>query len=208
MMFKRFADGLEPLRAQLAASLFLRLGLILIAATLWSYGLMLGADLLTDRQKQLALLSQQAASLSAVAREQQWSVRADEVERQLIALQAMVWVESDLGLAEARFQDWVRATASSTGLALRDLNLVRVSATPNVPKSASAASAGRPAAETQVITARLTADLNREALLAFLSEVSLHHPAVMVDRLMVRTGTEPSSAEIDLRILARAGVSK
>ena len=204
MMLKRITDGLEALRGQWADNVRLRLGLLFIVAILWAYGLLVGADFLTDRQKLLASLSEQAARLAPVAREQQWPARADEAKRQLTALQAMVWVESDLGLAEARFQDWLRATAGSSGLVLRDLTLARVAAAGATPAVASASDAGRAGTAPQVITARLIAELKREALLGFLSEMARSDRAVVVDRLMLRIATQPPVAEIDLRILARA----
>jgi hypothetical protein len=208
MKLKRVTDGLETLRGQLAASVRLRLGLLCILAILWAYGLLLSADYLADRQKLLASLGEQAARLAPVAREQRWPGRADEARRQLNALQSMVWVESDLGLVEARFQDWIRATAGSSGLVLRDLTFARVAAAPAnaIAAAAPAASvAGRAGAVPQVITARLITEMNRrEALFGFLAEMSRLDRAVMVDRLVVRTVTQPPVAEIDLRILARA----
>jgi hypothetical protein len=208
MKLKRVTDGLETLRGQLAASVRLRLGLLCILAILWAYGLLLSADYLADRQKLLASLGEQAARLAPVAREQRWPGRADEARRQLNALQSMVWVESDLGLVEARFQDWIRATAGSSGLVLRDLTFARVAAAPAnaIAAAAPAASvAGRAGDVPQVITARLIIEMNRrDALFGFLAEMSRLDRAVMVDRLMVRTVTQPPVAEIDLRILARA----
>lgn len=206
MMLKRITNGLESLRGQWASNVRLRLGLLFIVAILWAYGLLVGADFLTDRQKLLASLSEQAARLAPVAREQQWPARADEAKRQLAALQAMVWVESDLGLAEARFQDWLRATAGSSGLVLRDLTLARVAAATagTAIAAPSASDASRAIAAPQVITVRLMAELKREALLGFLSELSRSDRAVVVDRLMLRMATQPPVAEIDLRILARA----
>jgi hypothetical protein len=203
-MLKRITDGLESLRGQWVDNVRLRLGLLSIVAILWAYGLLVGADFLTERQKLLASLSEQAARLAPVAREQQWPVRADEAKRQLTALQAMVWVESDLGLAEARFQDWLRATAGSSGLVLRDLTLARVTAAGATPAVPSASDVGRAGAAPLVIAARLTAEFKREALLGFLSELARNDRAVVVDRLMVRVATQPPVAEIDLRILARA----
>ncbi len=204
MRYKRITDGFEVLRGQWAGNVRLRLGLMSIVVILWAYGLLVGADFLTDRHKLLASLSEQAARLAPVAREQQWPVRAEEAKRQLAALQAMVWVESDLGLAEARFQDWLRATANTSGMVLRDLTLARVAAAGATPAVPSAPESGRVGTAPQVITARLMADLKREAMLAFLSELARSDRAVVVDRLMLRMATQPPTAEIDLRILARA----
>jgi hypothetical protein len=208
-MLKRLADGQEAFRLQLAGNVRLRLGLLFIAVISWIYASLLVADFLAERQKLVASLSEESARLAPLVREQQWPARADEARRQLAALQAMVWVESDIGLAEAKFQDWLRSTAGSSGLVLRDLTLGRgasastVAATAAAPAASSASSVG---AAPHVITARLTAELKREALLGFLSELARHDRAVMVDRLMLRMSTQPAGVEIDLRILALASV--
>ena len=87
---------------------------------------------------------------------------------------------------------------------LRDLTLARVAAVGATHVVPSASDSGRAGTAPQVITARLMADLKREALFAFLSELARSDRAVVVERLMLRMATQPPVAEIDLRILARA----
>jgi GNAT superfamily N-acetyltransferase len=201
-MFGRLATLTGELRGQLAASAGLRLGLLAIIALVWVYGLLLVSDGVAGRRKDLAALTEQAERLQPLLRDDhQWPMRADEVRRQLAAMQAMVWAESDLGLTEAAFQDWIRATASRSGLSLRGLTMARAEAV--LPAAAHPASAGDGVGP-QLVKARLLADFDRVALMGFLSEAARNERAVVVDRLLVRTWTQPPTAEIDLRILARA----
>lgn len=195
-MRQRLAKLLGEVQGQLAASAGLRLGLLVIVAIVWIYGLLWTSDHVAVRQKELLALNEQAARLAPLARDRQWPTRADEARRVLAALQAMVWVESDPGLAEAAFQDWVRATASRAGLGVRELTVAR-------PAAPAASASNGVGAGVQVIKMRLVAEFNRTALLGFLSEAAGNDRAVVVDRLLVRTWTQPPTAEIDLRVLAR-----
>ncbi len=199
-MLQRLAAMTGPLRGQLAASARLRFGLMAIVAIVWIYGLLLAADEVTALEKQLVALNEQAARLKQLTSDREWPARADESASQLAALKAMVWVDSDLGVVEATFQDWARATANAAGLRLRELVVSR----PANAAAPAASSGNAPGDGPQVIKARLVTDLDRAALLGFLSEAANLDRAVVVDHLLLRTWTQPPSAEIDLRILARA----
>jgi hypothetical protein len=112
----------------------------------------------------------------------------------------MVWSESDLGLSEAAFQDWVRTATTKAGLSVRELAVNRAAgAEPSTPPRA--ASAPTPGT---IVKARLSAEFKRLPLAAFLSEVAQSERVVVVDRLLIRTWSQPATVEIDLRILAAA----
>lgn len=198
-MLERLAVMTGPLRGQLAASARLRLGLMAIVAILWIYGLLLAADHVSALEKELVELNEQAARLKQLTSSPEWPARAEEAASLLATLRAMAWVDSDLGVVEATFQDWVRATANAAGLRLRELGISR----PGTAAQAAASGVASGAA-TQLIKARLVAELDRPALLGFLSEAANLDRVVMVDRLLLRTWTQPPSVEIDLRILAGA----
>lgn len=180
----------DSLRSELAVNARLRAGLVAIAAIVWIYLLMLAVDALAKGHQRVLVLDEQVARLESLAQEREWPLRAVDAQRQLDALRSALWQEPDLGLAEASFQDWLRATASRAGLGLRELNLSRP------PVDAGAIE--------QPIKARLTMDFNRQSLLGFLSELSRSERAIMVDRLYLRTWTQPPSVEIDLRIVVAA----
>ena len=193
------AEAWGGLRAQLAASVLLRVGLVVIVALVWAYALSFGADAVDARRQALSAQREELDRLQLLERERAWPARAEEARRQVAALHALLWPENDLGLAEAALQDWVRATATRSGLSMRELSLSRATATatatsPN-PIVAAGPGTGQPA-----IKARLTVELNRPALVSFLAEVAANEQAVMVDRLTLRTQTTPPIAEIDLRV--------
>ncbi len=188
------ARWLGEFRGQLAESALLRIGLMAIIGIVWVYALLIVSDRVGADGAQLEALNAQLSRLRPLAGDREWARRAADADQQLKAMQAMVWVENDMGLAEAAFQDWVRGTAGRAGLGVRQLNVARV-ATPG----ASAPASGQP----QLIRARLVAEVDHQALLGFLSEVARNQPAVVVERLLLRAAAQPPTAEIDLRILAR-----
>ena len=194
------ADAWGGLRAQLAASARLRVGLLIVFALVWAYALSFGADAVDARRLVLAVQREDLDRLRSLERERDWPARAEEARRQATALRALLWPENDLGLAEAALQDWVRATALRSGLTMRELSLSRASASAVTATGSNPGVATGPGAAPPAIKARLIVELNRPALLNFLAEVATAERAVMVDRLLLRTQTQPPVAEIDLRV--------
>lgn len=191
------ADALRAawadLQAQWGANARLRMGLMAVVAILWGYGLLLMSDQTTALRGATESLGAELARVQPLAKERGWPQRADDARQQLTAVQGMQWTESDLGLVEARFQDWLRSTAVKTGLTVRDLAVLRA------PSSA----ASGPGAAAQTIKARVLADHNRIALLGFLAELGRNEQVVVVDRMALRLASQPALVEFDLRILGR-----
>ena len=195
------------LRSQWSLNARLRMGVWSIIALVWIYALLVVADSSERQRKNSAALREQIARLQPLAKERAWGQRADDARQQRQALQSMLWAEADIGLAEAALQDWLRSTAAKAGLNLRELTLARPASVAAVSPAAAAVSAQGDA--TQAVKARMVVDLNRLPLLAFLAEVGRSERVVVVDRLLLRTASQPASAEIDLRVLvATKGSSK
>ena len=191
----------DNLRQQLAsASPGLRLGLLGIVVILWVHGLLLLDDRNTVLRDELQQARETTRRLEAASRERAWPARAEEARKQLAALRALQWTDSELGLVEAAFQDWARSTATSAGLAVRDLGIARGRRAPAAASAAGGAAAGEPA---QTLRARLVADLQRDPLIGFLSELDRSARAVVVERALLRLHTTPPQVELDLRLLAQ-----
>lgn len=187
---------LAALASQWTGNRRLRWGLLIIGGILWLQGLLLLGDSAQGWRQQAALLREDVERLQPLSRSKLWPGRADDARQQVSALRSMLWQETDLGLAEAAAQDWVRALASQGGLGIRDLAVSR--------PTAAAASASAPAltAGVQPVRLRLSVDLNRLALMGFLAELARHEQVVVVDRLMLRPASQPPIAELELRLLA------
>jgi hypothetical protein len=116
----------------------------------------------------------------------------------------MLWTEADAGLAEAAFQDWVRATASKAGLRLRELSLAASAAALAPAAGASGPASPSGSAGARPLRLRMVVEWSRVEALAFLAEVGRSERVVVVERLQWRSGTPGSTAEIDLRALTSA----
>jgi hypothetical protein len=199
----RWASAVADLRLQWQVNTRLRLGLWLIAGIAWVYALLLLGDAVVAVRSASVVLAEEIDRLRPLARVNPWPARVDDSRRHLAALRSMQWAESagDIGLAEAAVQDWVRSTAGKAGLRVREMVLAR--ATPATPAAPAAPASMRPQA--QAVKLRLTAELGRNELVAFLAEIGRYERVVVVEHLVLRPGLPVGSAEIDLRALASGG---
>jgi len=187
----------SELRSQWAGNRRLRWGLLAIGAMLWIQGVLLLDDAAVGLRQQAAALREDVERLQPLARNKVWPGRAEDARQQVGALRSMLWPETDLGVAEAAAQDWLRALANKSRLGIRNLAVSRPAA------SGTAASAAAPgAASVQAVRLRMTTELDRPALTAFLAELARNEQVVIVDRLALRTASQPPVAEMDLRLLA------
>lgn len=185
------------LRSQWVGNRRLRWGLLAIGGMLWIEGLLLLGDAAVGLRRQAASLREDVERLQPLARSKVWPGRAEDARQQVGALRSMLWPETDLGVAEAAAQDWVRALATKSRLGIRNLAVSRPAA------AATAASAAAPnAASVQAVRLRMTSELDRPALMAFLAELARNEQVVVVDRLALRTASQPPVAELELRLLA------
>ena len=192
-------NWLAGLRVQWTANRRLRWGLLTIGAILWVQGLLMLGDSALAMRQQADSLREDVDRLQVQARSKAWPGRADDARQQVGALRSMLWQETDIGLAEAAAQDWVRALAAKLGLGIRDLAVSRPG---TVTALAAAASAPQRLAGVQPVRLRLSVDLNRLALMGFLAEIAQHERVVVVDRMILRPVSQPPTAELDLRMLA------
>lgn len=183
------------LGSQWAGNRRLRWGILTIGAILWLQGLLLLGDGAQALRQQAASMREDVERLQPLARSKTWPGRADDARQQVNALRSMLWQETDLGLAEAAAQDWLRALAAKGGLGIRELAVSR-------PTAAAAGASAALASGVQPVRLRMAVDLNRLALMGFLAELARHEHVVVVDRLMLRPAAQPPMAELELHLLA------
>lgn len=192
----------RSMQAQWAGNPRLRWGGFAIIGILWLYMLLWGADATQAQHRRNAQWAADLAALKPLAGERDWPRRADDAGQQLEALRALRWPENEAGLAEAALQDWLRSTASKAGLAVRELAAARPAPTGAGALSEHGRPAPLPAEHGQVIRARLTAEFARMPLHGFLAELARHERVVVVERIAVRSATQPPLVDIDLRVVA------
>jgi hypothetical protein len=204
--FDGLSAGWALLRRQWAERAPLRLGVVVVAALLGLNGLWWHQDRLAVREKELADLEAEIVRMRSLKAGPSWSVRAQEAESRLAALQGMAWQERTPALAQAAFQDWLGQAAAKAGLTVRELRAsVAESAAPRSGEAGAAATASAAAAAGRSeARARVVVDFRPASLAAFLQEIAASPRSVMVDRLQVRSWMQPPQAELDVRIEVQA----
>jgi len=205
----RATSVLDELKRQWRGSSRLRWGGWAALFILALYGLQLGLDYVDAQREHLKTLDGNLGRLRTLAKENVWPARAKEASDLSAALTSMAWDEADLALTEAAFQDWLRTVPGKLGLKTRELNVVRVEdAKPGGDFAKSAVSDAPLVAMSSppgyvVLRARISFELQRAPLMSFLAECARSERSIVVERLSLRTLSQPQVAELDLRVLAR-----
>ncbi|MCV2423120.1 hypothetical protein [Paucibacter sp. DJ2R-2] len=200
---------LRELKSQWQASVRLRIGGWLVLLILALYGMQEGLDLIERRRDQLSALDAEVSRLRSLTKEREWPERAGEAAKRQVAMASMAWSESDLSLSEAAFQDWLRTVPAKLGLITRSLVMARMDGSkagsdiPQLAANANLASGTNPPPGFVVLKARVNFELQRAPLMVFLAECARSERSVVVERMAVRTQSQPPTVELDLRVLAR-----
>nr|WP_316640639.1 GspMb/PilO family protein [uncultured Roseateles sp.] len=184
----------RQLRAEVAANPRLRLGLYLIAGTLWLWLLLLAQDQAVLWRAEADEAGAELERLKPLQAATQWPQRAEDARKHLEAARAMLWTAPSQGLAEAALQDNLRSWADKAGLPVRELN---VSAAPATEATANVAGLVN-------LRARMVVDLNRIGLMSLLAEIGRSPKIMVVDTLRMRLVAQPARAELEVRVLYRA----
>lgn len=178
-------------RDQWADSARLRLACWAVLAILWVYALLLLDEASVQAKAEIAALRTQVSELKSLQDITVWERRLAEAQEQDKAVQALTWVESRRGLAQAEIQDWLRGVATKAGLGVRDLR---------VAGAEEGAAAGRAITQASMVSLRLSVDFNAAALSAFLFELGQVERGIVVERLQLKTWTTPQQADVDVRV--------
>ncbi|WP_457445558.1 GspMb/PilO family protein [Roseateles sp. P5_E4] len=185
------------LREQWQESRLVRLGAWLGAALLSIYILFAGfdeVDALLERNRGLVV---ELTRLQGLAKEKDWPERRREATALKVAYDTAVWMEPDIALSEAGLQDWLRNVTQRLGLKVREITLVRA--------EPSAKPAGNVPVGYVEVHARVSVELQRTPLFVLLAEIANQERRIVVERLSIRSQSQPAVADMDLRILARPG---
>lgn len=185
------------LKLQWEESTLLRLGGWAVVTLLAAYLLLTGFDAADDQRERGRQLAAELKRQQALSREGDWAQREQELAGLKAAYDAGVWSDSELSLTEARFQDWLRNATQRLGLKVREITLVRAEPGAKAPEAVPAGYV--------VLRARLVLEVQRTPLLTLLAEMARQEQRIIVERLAMRGMLAPAVAEMDLRILARAG---
>jgi hypothetical protein len=198
---------MEGYSLQWANNVRLRTGIWLVVGLCWVYGLLVISDWTAAREVELSAYRDEMQTLEPVARSaSQWAGREKELVEATDRLRALSWPGSERGIIEATVQDWLRAATTKAGLSLREIRILSELG-PSIPVSGSRPI--RPAALEQrlpePIRLRVVMEFRRQEAMAWLVEWGRQEPLIVVDRLVIRTQTQPAVLEAELRVLGLEG---
>lgn len=173
----------------------LRLGVYLILALLWIYGITALRDLgvrEANNWKQAEADILQARTVAATA---DWTTREMQARNALTELEGYLWRDGSLGFSQAAFQERIAQTLSRAGAAAPS---IRVS-------SGSEAGTGQTTLALNTISARIQAEYRPSVLFNWLRDVGLRpgvqQPLILVDSIVIRA--QPNQpATLDLQLSA------
>lgn len=195
-----FGQGLASMQEEWRASPRLRLGVWIVIAILWAYGLLVGSDRLAAGWQLLAEVQADVDRLKAVSRQTTWLGRYDESRRHAQALESMLWVSRSRGAAEAALLDMLKDRATRAKLKVRELQMAAAAGA--VLPGPTSREAALPAG-VQVLRATLVVDYDRLPLLSLLAELTRNDQVVVVERVQLRTLGSTPRAEVGVRVLYR-----
>lgn len=187
------------LREQWQQSRLVRLGAWLGAALLSVYLLLAGFDAVDAALTRNAELATELARLQALSKETEWPERSREAAALKAAYETAVWADPDIALTQANLQDWLRTVTQRLGLKVREITLVR--AEPSAKPSATL-----PSGYVE-LHARVSVELQRTPLFTLLAEMANQERRIVVERVAIHSQSQPATAEVDVRVLARPGTA-
>lgn len=182
----------DKLLAELASSRRLRVGLALIVAVLWLYGVLLLRDARDERTRGFRQASVQLARLQLAAQQTEWPQRLEEAKILQAALESGLWRGDSLGLSRAALQDWLAQQMKQAQVPRPLITLAaQEEDAPGAPGPAAAAGATPDAAAADLaaglwkVKAKLNFDFTAESLHVLLLKLAAPSPRVTVESLRV-----------------------
>ena len=182
----------DKLAAELGASRRLRLGLALIVAVLWLYGVLLLSDARDERTRGFRQASVQLARLQEAAGQTEWPQRLEEAKILQAALESGLWRGDSLGLSRAALQDWLAQQMKQAQVPRPLITLAAQEDDAAGAPGGAAPAGGAPAAEAAELAAglwkvkaKLNFDFTAESLPLLLARLAAPSPRVTVESLRV-----------------------
>lgn len=182
----------DKLAAELGASRRLRLGLALIVAVLWLYGVLLLRDARDERTRGFRQASVQLARLQEAAGQTEWPQRLEEAKILQAALESGLWRGDSLGLSRAALQDWLAQQMKQAQVPRPLITLAAQEDDAAGAPGGAAPAGGAPAAEAAELAAglwkvkaKLNFDFTAESLPLLLARLAAPSPRVTVESLRV-----------------------
>jgi hypothetical protein len=179
----------------------LRWGILLIVGIAWFYSVLLLRDSLQDHIQQQRNSAQAIARLRAQLSQPEWVARVLPAKVIAVQMETRLWQAATSGLAQAAFQDWLKATLAKAGVSNPQISVTMIDeAIPNPASPSPDGIAGTPAiavSDLWRVKAKVSFELNAATLMDLLNRIETHDKQTVLELLNVRK--EPSS-RVDMEL--------
>lgn len=191
------ADFLNQLRTNPR----LRMGLVLIIAIAWLYGVLTLRDEVKAQNQRFRASNLAIGRLQAQLAEPEWTSRAPAARALAVQLESKLWQAPTPGLAQAAYQDWVTITMVKAGITSPQVTV-------SVVEEAAGSNAGAPADATATpdaladlwkLKAKLYFEFNPPALMDFLATMENNDRQTVVRTLTIRKEPTP---RVEMELIA------
>lgn len=185
-------------RDELRANARLRVGLVVVAALIWSLGLLEMLDRLDASRRDLERLRGEVEELRLVGTQRDWLPMREQAEQRLADYRSLAWREESEGRMQAMLQDWLREQLAAVGVQPRELSVTVLPARGVAP-----AERGRKAelpADMRIARAQLSFEFKPDALHQFLSKLPQSRHWIWVSRMSVENDSR-RMVELELEAL-------
>ena len=167
----------------------LRWGLAVIVGLMWLYGVLLLRDELAQKTVEHNTMARSLARLQAELAQPEWTERVKSAKALSVQLESRLWQAPTSGLAQAAFQEWLKAAQTQAGLKGAQITGVAVDEAASDSDTGAAASPGLKGL--RKVSAKLRFEFAPATLLAFLNLVEAGDKRTVVSTLLVRREPQP-----------------
>ena len=181
---------MADLLTQLRANARLRVGLALIIAIAWLYGVLTLRDEVQAQSQRYRNDHLAIARLTNQLAEPEWPARASTARALAVQMEGRLWQAPTPGLAQAAYQDWLTVAMVKAGITAPQVTVTVVDEAAPAPQADATAA---PDALTDVwkLKARVLFEFNPPALMDFLAGLENHERQSVVRQLTVRREPSP-----------------
>lgn len=192
---------------ELKANQRLRIGLVLIVAIVWFYGVLELRDRADVATQGLVMQARQVLRLQQQSAQTGWPEAARVSNERRAQVEKVLWATDTLGSANAALQDWLKESARQSGIPLIQVTFVdsdnggpfgsavRVDKMDNLPNGITK------------VRGRMTFDFDGSTFDRFMAAVSAGEHPIFVESLTLRNQA-PGRTDIQFYALARIGSGK
>lgn len=180
----------------------LRIGLCLIVAIIWLYGVLELRDGAEAAEQALTVQVRQVARLAQQGAQTGWVDAARVAAERRASVEKSLWTTETLGSANAAMQDWLQDQAKQSGIQTMQVTFADTADHGPFGAAVLVDKAGDVPAGINKIKGRFTFDFDGTTFDKFMSAVTAGEHPIFIDNLLVRNMT-PGRAEAQFFALAR-----